>query len=484
MVKHALPAPGWPTADEAARARLFSPLALGAPPRGPKRVARARTWVPAMVPWRAAEDGAVTPALLEWYARFAAGRPGVLVVEATGIRDVPSGPLLRIGDDRFVPGLARLAQTIRDASGGETLVLIQLLDFLAIRRRPAPERYFGEFLALEPRHREALARLSNDDALAGAPEAVVRARLAALPPELQRQALSAREWEALAMGARERVTDTHLPHIRDLPRTLPELFARAALRARAAGFDGVELHYAHAYTMASFLSALNTRQDGYGGPPERRARLPLEVLAAARAAVGDDLVVGLRMLAEEGVAGGSSPADVAGFAVAFARAGADYLSLSAGGKFEDARQPAVGAAAYPYTGPSGAETMPTVRSDEPGPFGRHLPAAAAVRTALRAAGLETPVVAAGGLTTFALAEEALARGDADFVASARQSLADPDWFLKMRLGRGDEIRRCQLTNYCEALDQRHRPVTCQLWDHPKGEPRRLVAPPWGGRDRA
>ena len=122
--------------------------------------------------------------------------------------------------------------------------------------------------------------------------------------------------------------------------------------------------------------------------------------------------------------------------------------------------------------------MPTVRSDEAGPFGRHLPAAAAVRRALRAAGLETPVVAAGGITTFALAEEALGRGDADFVASARQTLADPDWFLKMRAGRGEEIRRCQLTNYCEALDQRHKPVTCQLWDHPEGEPRRLVAPPW------
>jgi 2,4-dienoyl-CoA reductase-like NADH-dependent reductase (Old Yellow Enzyme family) len=107
-----------------------------------------------------------------------------------------------------------------------------------------------------------------------------------------------------------------------------------------------------------------------------------------------------------------------------------------------------------------------------------LPAAAAIRAAVRAAGLETPIVAAGGLNTFALAEGALARGDADFIASARQTLADPDWFLKMRLGRGDEIRRCTLTNYCEALDQRHKSVTCKLWDHPKDEPRRLVAPPW------
>jgi 2,4-dienoyl-CoA reductase-like NADH-dependent reductase (Old Yellow Enzyme family) len=475
MIRHALPAPGWPTADEAARARLFSPLPLG---REGVSVARARTWVPAMVPWRATEDGEVTPALVDWYARFAAGRPGVLVVEATGIRDVPSGPLLRIGHDRFTGGLARLVAAVRAGSGGETLVFIQLLDFLAIRRRPAPERFFREFLALEPRHGEALARLAGDEGLARAPEEVVRAGLAALAPELQREALSAREWEALQMGARERVTDTHLPHVRDLPRRLPGLFAQAAARAREAGFDGVELHYAHAYTMASFLSALNTRDDGYGGPPERRVRLPREVLEAVRAVAGSGFVVGVRMLAEEAIAGGTSRGEAAGFAVALARAGADYLSLSAGGKFEDARQPTVGAAAYPYTGPSGAETMPTVRSDEAGPFGRHLPAAAAIRRALRAAGLETPVVAAGGITTFALAEQALARGDADFVASARQTLADPDWFLKMRVGRGGEIRRCQLTNYCEALDQRHKPVTCQLWDHPPGEPRRLVAPPW------
>jgi dimethylglycine catabolism A len=477
VIRHALPIERWPTADEAARSRLFAPLTLGR-----AAVARARTWVPAMVPWRATDDGAVTPALLDWYARLAAGRPGVLVVEATGVRDVPSGPLLRIGDDRFVPGLARLVEVVREASGGQTLLFIQLIDFLAIRRRPAPARYFAEFLAVTPRHREALAHVADEPALADVDDAVVRARLAALPPERQREILSAREWEDLQRGARERVTDTHLPHVRELPRVLPPLFARAAVRARAAGFDGVELHFAHAYTMASFLSALNTRDDGYGGAPEDRVRLPREVLEATRAATHgtshDDFVVGVRLLGDEAIAGGTAVGDAAGFAVALARAGADYLSLSAGGKFEDARQPAVGEAAYPYTGPSGAETMPTVRSDEAGPFGRHLPTAAAIRAAVRAAGLETPVVAAGGITTFSLAEAALARGDADFVASARQSLADPDWFEKVRAGSGAEVRRCQLTNYCEALDQRHKPVTCQLWDHPQGEPRRLVAPPW------
>jgi hypothetical protein len=84
----------WPTASEAAASRLFSPIQLG-----PIKLTQ-RTWVPAMVPWRASEDGFVTPDVLDWYECFARGRPGAIVVEATGIRDIPSGPLLRIGHDR------------------------------------------------------------------------------------------------------------------------------------------------------------------------------------------------------------------------------------------------------------------------------------------------------------------------------------------------------------------------------------------------
>ena len=77
----------WPTRDEAAASLLFSGVNLG------RLRLSSRTWVPAMVPWRATEDGFVTPGVLDWYRRFAAGRPAVLVVEATGIRDIPSGPL-------------------------------------------------------------------------------------------------------------------------------------------------------------------------------------------------------------------------------------------------------------------------------------------------------------------------------------------------------------------------------------------------------
>src|SRR6185436_6446247 len=74
------------------------------------------------------------------------------------------------------------------------------------------------------------------------------------------------------------------------------------------------------------------------------------------------------------------------------------------------------------------------------------------------------VITSGGIATFEQAEAILRRGEADIIAAARQSLADPDWFLKIRAGRGDEIRRCVLTNYCEGLDQMHKQVTCKLWD--------------------
>ena len=441
----------WPDTREAHASRLFSPIAVG-----PLRLAQ-RTWVPAMVPWRAIDAGFVTPAVLEWYERFARGRPGALVVEATGIRDVPSGPLLRIGDDRFLPGLRDLVERVRHASGGETRLLIQIIDFLNIRRRPEPAKFFARFLAVTDEHRR---RLDMPDAA----EVEVRARLAAASDEQLQKLLSAREIEALRMGERESVSDMDRQHIRELPQVLPPLFAAAAHRAELAGFDGVELHFAHAYTMASFLSATNHRTDGYGGSRAGRVRLPLEVFRAVREAVSRDFAVGARMLAEECIAGGSDIVDADSFACEFARAGMDFISLSRGGKFDDAMQPKVGEAAYPYTGPSGYECMPSYFSDARGPFGRNRAATRCVRGALREAGFETPVVLAGGIHHFRQAEQAIAAGEADIVALARQALADPDWFIKVREGRGAEVRLCRYTNYCEALDQRHREVTCELWD--------------------
>lgn len=485
-IKHKILETRWPSAEEAARSRLYSPIAIG------RLEARSRTWVPAMVPWRATDDGFVTKQNLDWYRRFAEGRPGVLVVEATGVRDIPSGPLLRIGDDRFIPGLRKLVEVVREASEGQTLLFIQIIDFLAVKRRPEKTKFLQRFWQIDDCHRRALAEVTNQPEWIEAGESEVCEFVQNASDEVLNAVLRPRELEALQFGYREEVTDTHLKHIRDLPHELPGIFAAAANRAREAGFDGVELHYAHAYTMAGFLSAQNDRADGYGGSRESRVRLPLEVYRAVRDRVGSDYVVGVRFLADEVIAGGSRVEDAIFYAKQFAAAGFDFLSLSKGGKFEDAQQPKVGQAVYPYTGQSGYECMPTVLSDETGPFGRSVPLVAAIKQAVNGAGFETPVVVAGGISTFDHAEGILECGHADIVGMARQALADPDWFRKVRLGRGDEVRRCTYTNYCEALDQAHRAVTCKLWDRVDlDEPgiatvddgrRRLEPPHWTATD--
>jgi 2,4-dienoyl-CoA reductase-like NADH-dependent reductase (Old Yellow Enzyme family) len=443
-----------------------------------------------MVPWRATDDGEVTSAVVDWYARFAKGRPGVIVVEATGIRDIPSGPLLRIGHDRYIEGLRKIVQAVHEASDGQTRLFIQLIDFLSVRRRPSAEKFFRRYLKISDEIRRRAARVfgSSAENMSGDDEAL-RAVLLGASEEDQRAILGEREWESLERGYRERVTDVHLPQIRDLPARLPTLFADGAARAMKAGFDGVELHYAHAYTMASFLSALNTRADGYGGSREERVRLPLEVFQAVRDRVGKSFAVGARFLGDDVVEGGSRLEDAIYFAERFGAAGFDFLSISKGGRFEDAKRPKEGHAVYPYTGPSGHECMPTVKIDERGPFGRNIPLAAAIKSRLRELGHRTPIVAAGGICSPWQAEEILAAGDADIVAAARQSLADPDWFRKVRLGYGEQVRRCFFTNYCEALDQKHVEVTCQRWDREfdvdaesvartRDGKRRLTAPAW------
>ncbi|MBI4853649.1 MAG: NADH:flavin oxidoreductase [Acidobacteria bacterium] len=479
-IRYKLTETHWPTVEEVSKSLLFQPIKIG------NVTLSSRTWVPAMVPWRATEDGFVTEDNLDWYGRFAVGRPGAIVVEATGIRDIPSGPLLRIGHDRFIPGLKKMVEHVKEESHGETRFFIQIIDFLSVKRRPEPDKYFSKFLTITQDHRKKLAEILNSENWLTVDEINVRLFLQNASESLQDQIMNEREIESLRQGYRERVTDEHLPHIKNLPEVLPGIFAAAAIRAREAGFDGVELHYAHAYTMASFLSARNNRTDGYGGSKENRVKLPLEVYKAVRKSVGNDYVVGLRFLGDEVIEAGNRIDDAIYFGEEFARIGFDFLSISKGGKFEDAKQPKIGAAVYPYTGPSGYECMPTMNSDEIGPFGRNINLATKIKQAVNQAGFFPPIITAGGISTFELAEKTLQENKADIIASARQSLADPDWFLKIKLGRGQEIRRCNYTNYCEALDQLHKEVTCKLWDQKK-EPgvkltsdgrRRMIPPDW------
>src|SRR4051794_25536413 len=171
-IKHALPIAPNPTREQAEASLLFSKLTLAS-----GLSLEERTWIPAMVPWRATDEGFVSPDVLDWYGRFADGQPGVIVVEATGIRDMPSGPLLRIGHDRFLPGLTALVETVRRRSAGRTRVLIQCIDFLRIRKRPQRERYLGHFLEVTEAHRKNLAEHLDEARWQEASEAEIRQKL-------------------------------------------------------------------------------------------------------------------------------------------------------------------------------------------------------------------------------------------------------------------------------------------------------------------
>ena len=237
--------------------------------------------------------------------------------------------------------------------------------------------------------------------------------------------------------------------------------AAAAVRVRQAGYDAVELHMAHAYTLSSFLSLRNRRPDEYGRSLENRMRVMTEVIQAVRAAVGDDYPVGVRFDAEECIKDGYTLSDSRQIALRMARLGADWISVSAGGKFEDAiHKP--GEPLYPYTGYSGDRCMPSVNY----PDGANIPLASGLKEHVNAHGFDTPVVATGKIRTIEMAVRFLQEGRADLIGMARALLADPDLPRKAAAGDADRIIRCVYGNVCKALDENFRKVRCVLW--PKG----------------
>jgi NADPH-dependent glutamate synthase beta subunit-like oxidoreductase/2,4-dienoyl-CoA reductase-like NADH-dependent reductase (Old Yellow Enzyme family) len=251
---------------------------------------------------------------------------------------------------------------------------------------------------------------------------------------------------------------------------IPEQFASGALRAKVAGFDFVEIHMAHFTTLASFLSLVNKRKDRYGGDFEGKVRLPTEVVIATRGAVGDDFPIGVRFNGEEFIKEGNTLLQSTRIARRLAHLGVDYVSVSAGERFEDAEPPPSNAPPFPGTGYSGYRMSPRWWH----PDGTQVYLAEAVRKAVREAGYDLPIVTAGKIRTPELAEEILEEDKADIIGMARALLADPDWPMKAKEGRADEIVKCAACGYCSEADERYEPVTCIEW--PKGA---LNAPsPW------
>jgi 2,4-dienoyl-CoA reductase-like NADH-dependent reductase (Old Yellow Enzyme family) len=238
-------------------------------------------------------------------------------------------------------------------------------------------------------------------------------------------------------------------------------------RALAAGFEFIELHMAHAFALASFLSRVNKREDEYGGSFENRMRLPIEVYQAVRETVGENFPLGIRINGEDFIIEGNTLEQSARIARRFAELGADYISVTAGDRFEDAAIPEEGNPPDPMSGYSGHRMSPWWWW----PDGTHVYLAEGIRKAVRKAGFDTPIIIAGKIRTPKHAEEILQEGKADIIGLCRALLCDPDWPNKAREGRDREIVKCVACNWCLEADSRYEKVNCCRW--PEGS---LVAP--------
>lgn len=359
-------------------ARLFTPLRVGS------LEMRNRVAMSAMATGFATAEGGVTPELVAYYEARAQGGVGMVIVEGT----MPVGGLrygaytTSLHEDDLIPGWASLARAIK---AHRALACVQLLH---------PGRQM----------------LHHSRGPLVGPSAVPLRVTGLVPKELSVEEIG-------------EIVDAH---------------GRAAARARAAGFDAVELHGSHGYLIAQFLSPLsNRRQDGYGGNPQRRSRFLLELIAAIHRLAGRDFPILCRLSVEEFVPGGINLEESLRLIPAIEDAGVVAIRVSGGN--DDQPRPLM---IPPLTLPRGD-------------FWR---LSEAVNRVAR-----VPTDAVGRIDSPELAERLLADGVADFVSIGRALIADPDWARKAESGETDRIRPCIYTNQgCidRLLDSRHARISC------------------------
>ncbi|MCC6777621.1 MAG: NAD(P)-binding protein [Hyphomicrobiales bacterium] len=335
---------------------------------------RNRIVMPPMTTRTADAEGFVTDDSVAYYLARAKGGTGLITIEMASPEKAGRHRRHEMGiyDDRFLPGLTRLVAALHDAGAK---VSIQLGHGGGHTRRDI----CGE----------------TPVAPSAIPHPVYETTFETIVPEEMTKA---------------RIAETISAH------------AAAALRARKAGFDCVEVHAAHGYLISQFHAPFeNLRTDEYGGSLENRARFGLEVLRAVKAAVPGMPVI-YRLSVEDFFEGGLKREEGEQIALWAAEAGADALHISAG---------------HYRSLPSAQIVLPPMAF----PDATFLALAAAVKKRVT-----VPVIAVGRLGDPAIATEAVASGKTDFVALGRSLVAEPEWVAK--LARGEPIRRCLACNTC------------------------------------
>lgn len=206
-------------------------------------------------------------------------------------------------------------------------------------------------------------------------------------------------WHPLAPSALSHAEGEEPPHamsLEDMERT-KEAFVNAGKRAVRCGVNAIELHVAHGYLLHEFLSPLsNQRQDTYGGSLENRMRYPLEVFAALRASLPENIPLGVRISATDWVTGGWDTSQSIAFSKKIEHAGAAYLHVSSGGL--------------------------TPKQEIPLSAGYQVAFAAEIRRHV-----SLPIITVGLITEAEQAETIITSGQADMVAIGRAILYNPRW---------------------------------------------------------
>ncbi len=360
----------------------------------------------------AEEDGSVSQMLLDRYREIALGGVGMIVVANAVVAE--SGTMaprtLKIDEDRFIAGLAELAEVIKSSGAVACLQINHAGRWAKVKKRLSPSPvtmevssalsslgWIGEEVA--GRHQ---MRLANNLL-----SAVMRCRHGMTPEEIE---------------------------------SVKQAYGQAALRAQKAGFDMVELHGATGYLLGQFLSPrTNKRSDGYGGSLENRMRFPLEVVETVKEFVGRDFPVGYRFLADEWLVGGFGIEEAKIFAQNLEKLAVAYLSVTAG-TYESFFLP---------------EVMNQCRKE-----GYIADLARKISEVV----FTTAVIASGRVVRPALAEKMLRNNEADLIGLARSLFADPLWPRKALEGKEDKILSCRCCHNCLLSVIKDEPVTCRRWN--------------------